>query len=277
MAGSSDDGSTAKLWALLGGIASLVAIVSWLGVSNAQELKAVLSESSPSSSSPAPSFGSTPDGPSETAETPDDPEPSDTDSGDPGWDDDFSGGSDEPESETPSPTPDPAEEAFKAVSAGDCLEAYDTGRGGDSIDWSPGVPSAPVPCNSQSAGLVQVTSTTDTTCPSGAGKASWTYTSVISGETTKLCVTRIYQKYYCVLGKRVGDNTRLGSMTAVDCEAQRIPAAYNRIIHITGVYQAPPSASPRNCALGPNDQTQYLAWLVNDDKLLLCAKIYQSG
>ncbi|MFB7274564.1 hypothetical protein [Streptomyces sp. NPDC056244] len=277
MAGSSDGDSTAKLWALLGGIASLVAIVSWLGVSNAQELKAVLNESSPTSSSSAPSFSSPPDEPSETVHIPDSPEPTDTDSDDPGWGDDSSGGSDDPESETPSPTPDPAEEAFKAVSVGDCLEVFDTGRGGDSIDWSADIPPAPVPCNIQAAGLVQVTSTTDTTCPSGAGKASWTYTSAVSGETTRLCVTRIYHKYYCVLGKRVGDNTRLGAMTAVDCNAQQIPAKYNRIIHITGVYQAPSNASPRNCALGPNDQTQYLAWLVNDDKLLLCAKIYQGG
>ncbi|MFB7273555.1 hypothetical protein [Streptomyces sp. NPDC056244] len=154
---------------------------------------------------------------------------------------------------------------------------YDTGRGGDSIDWSADVPPAPVPCHIQAAGLVQVTSTTDTTCPSGAGKASWTYTSDVSGETSKLCVTRIYHKYYCVLGKQVGDKTLLGSMTAVDCKAQRIPAAYNRIIHITGVYQASPNASTRNCAQGPNDQTRYLAWLVDDDKLLLCAQIFQGG
>ncbi|MFE1961530.1 hypothetical protein [Streptomyces sp. NPDC059479] len=179
--------------------------------------------------------------------------------------------------ETSSPASDPTEESFKAVSAGDCLEVYDTGRGGDRIDWSADVPPAPVPCHIQAAGLVQVTSTTDTTCPTGAGKASWAYTSDVSGETSKLCVTRIYHKYYCVLGKRVGDKTLLGSMTAVDCKAQRIPAAYNRIIHITGVYQAPPNASTRNCAQGPNDQTQYLAWLVDDDKLLLCAKIYQGG
>ncbi|MFE9888425.1 hypothetical protein [Streptomyces scopuliridis] len=271
MAGTSEDDSTSRLWAWLGGIASLLAILAWLGVSNAQEMKELLAESSPPSSS------STPHEPSETVHTPDDPETSDADTADPDSYDDSSGGSDEPGSETSSPTPDPTEESFKAVSVGDCLMVYDTGRGGDSIDWSADVPPAPVPCNSQGAGLVQVTSTTDTTCPSGAGKASWMYTSAVSGGTTKLCVTRIYQKYYCVLGKQVGDKTELGSMTAVDCRAQQIPAAYNRIIHITGVYQAPANAGPRNCAQGPGDQTQYLAWLVNDDKILLCAKIFQGG
>lgn len=249
----------------------MVAILGWFGVSNAQELKEVLAESSPPSSS------STPHEPSETVHTPDDPETSDADTGYPHSDDDSSGVSDEPDSETSSPTPDPTEESFNAVSVGDCLKVHDTGRRADSIDWSADVPPAPVPCNSQGAGLVQVTSTTDTTCPSGAGKASWTYTSPVSGETTKLCVTRVYQKYYCVLGKQVGDKTQLGSMTAVDCRAQQIPAAYNRIIHIRGVYQAPANAGPRNCVQGTSDQTQYLAWLVNDDKILLCATIFQGG
>ncbi|MFB6977614.1 hypothetical protein [Streptomyces scopuliridis] len=271
MAGATGDDSTSRLWAWLGGIASLLAILAWLGVSNAQEMKELLAESSPPSSS------STPYEPSETVDTPDAPETSDADTGDADSYDASSGGSGEPDSETSSPTPDPTEESFAAVSAGDCLEIYDTGRGVDSIEWSADVPPAPVPCNSQGAGLVQVTSTTDTTCPSGAGKASWMYASAVSGKTTKLCLTRIYQKYFCVLGKQVGDKTELGSMTAVDCKAQQIPAAYNRIIHIIGVYQAPASASPRNCAQRPDDQTQYLAWLVNDDKILLCATIYQGG
>ncbi|MFE4535265.1 hypothetical protein ACFRKB_09310 [Streptomyces scopuliridis] len=271
MAGASGDDSTSRFWAWLGGIASLLAILTWLGVSNAQEMKELLAESSPPSSS------STPYEPSETVDTPDTPETSDADTSDSDSYDDSSGGSDEPESETSSPTPDPTEESFTAVSAGDCLEIYDTGRRADSIEWSADVPPDPVPCNSQRAGLVQVTSTTDTNCPSGAGKASWMYTSAVSGRTTKLCVTRIYQKYYCVLGKQVGDKTELGSMTAVDCKARQIPAAYNRIIHIIGVYQAPANASSRNCVEGPDDRTQYLAWLMNDDRTLLCGTIYNGG
>lgn len=276
MAGASDDGSTGRLWALLGGIASALAILAWLGVSNAQELKAVLSDSPTPSASSTPGFGSIPDEPSETASTPDDPVSSETDSGDSGWDDDSIGGSDEPDPEI-SPTPDPTEESFKALSAGDCLEVFDTGRGGDRIDWSLDIPSPRVPCNIRAAGLVQVTSITDSTCPSDTGQASWTYTSAVSGETTKLCVTRIYQKFYCVLGNQVGDETRLGPMTAVDCNAQRIPAAYNRILHIIGVYQAPANAGPRDCAQGPNDRTQYVTWLVDDSRTLLCTKFFQPG
>ncbi|MPY53675.1 hypothetical protein [Streptomyces acidicola] len=271
MAGASEDDSTSRLWAWLGGIASVVAILGWFGVSNAQEMKELLAESSPPSSSSAPHESSG------TTYTPDDPEASDADSSGPDSDDDFGGSSDEPDSETSSPIPDPTEDSFKAVSVGDCLAVYDTGLQGTSIDWSADVPPDPVSCDSKGAGLVQVTSTADSTCPSGAGKASWAYTSAVSGETTKLCVTRIYHRYYCVLGKQVGDDTRLGSMTAVDCTARQIPAAYNRIIHITGVYQAPPGAGPRNCVQGAYDQRKYLAWLVDDGKTLLCATIFQGS
>lgn len=273
MTGSSDGDSTSKFWALLGGIASALAILAWLGVSNAQEFREVLVDSSPPSSSSS----STTLEPSETAHTPDETETGDVDTVGPDSGDGSSGESDEPEPETSSPTPDPTEESFKAVSVGDCLEVHDTGRRVGSIDWSVDVPPAPVPCNIQGAGLVQVTSTTNTTCPNGAGKSSWIYTSAVSRETTTLCVTRIYFKYYCVLGNQVGDETKLGSMTAVDCKAQQIPVAYNRIIHILGVYEAPQSAGPRNCVQGAYDQTQYLAWLVNDNKTLLCATFYRGG
>ncbi|MFJ1746451.1 hypothetical protein ACIOJD_09475 [Streptomyces sp. NPDC088116] len=271
MPGASEDDSTSKVWALLGGIASALAILAWLGVSNAQELRELIADPSSSGSS------STPYKPSETVDIPDGTETSDVGTADPDPDDDFSGGSDEPESETPSPTPDPTEESFKTVSVGDCLEIYDTGRSVDSLDWSAAVPPAAVPCDRQGSGLVQVTSTTDATCPNDAGKASWIYRSAVSGETATLCVTRIYFAYYCILGKQVGDKTQLGSMTAVDCKAQQIPAAYNRIIHIIGVYQAPSNAGPRNCVQGAYDQTQYLTWLVNDGKTLLCGTIYRGG
>jgi hypothetical protein len=286
MADGSDGDSAAKLWAWLGGIASLVAILTWLGVTNAHDLKGLLVDSSPPTSSPtpykpSPTVPSPPDsgtgGSDSGGGDSGDEDSGDGENGDPGSDAASSGGSDESGAGISSPTPDPTEESFKAVSVGDCLKVYDTGLGGTSIDWSADVPPAPVPCNSQAAGLVQVTSTTDTTCPSGAGQASWTYASSVSGDTTRLCVTRIYQKYYCVLGKRVGEKTQLGSMTAVDCKAPRIPSAYNRIIHITGVYQAPTDAGPRNCAQGAYDRTQYLAWLVNDNKTLLCATVYTGG
>ncbi|MER6140550.1 serine/threonine-protein kinase [Streptomyces sparsogenes] len=183
----------------------------------------------------------------------------------------------EPDPETSSPTPDPTEEAFKAVSVGDCLPVYDTGRRGGVIDWSADVPPTPVSCGSQWAGLVRVTSTSDSVCPSGNGKASWTYASSVSGETTKLCVSRIYLKNYCVLGKQSGDSISIGPMTAVDCRAGRVPSAYNQIMHISGVYQAPAGASARNCVEGPNDRRRYWAWLVDDGRTLLCTTIFQGS
>lgn len=269
MAGASGDDSTGRLWAWLGGIASLIAILTWLGVSNAQELKEVLTGASPPSSSSGPRE------PSETLRAPDGPE-SDADTGGPDSDDNFGGVSNKPESKISSPTPDPTEESFKGVSVGECLAVYDTGRGGNGIDWSADVPPDPVSCAASTA-LVQVTSTNATNCPISAGKSAWTYTSAVSGETTNLCVSRIYRKHYCVLGKQVGGDIQLGSMTAVDCKAQRIPAAYDRIIHIRGVYQAPPGGNARNCVEGAADQTQYLAWLVDDSKTLLCGTIFQGG
>lgn len=218
MAGDSTSDSTSRFWAGVAGVASLLSILTWFGVSDAHELKDVLA----SLLSPG------------------------------------------------------GRRSSSAVSVGDCLPVYDTGRGVSGVDWSVDVPPEPVSCDSESA-LIRVTDITDGICPSDAGEASWTYRSADSGETTKLCVTRIFHKYHCVLGRQVGDTTRLGSMTAVDCRAERIPAKYNRIIHILGVYQAPPAASARNCAQGAHDQTRYLIWLVDDDKTLLCAKIYQGN
>ncbi|WP_424887258.1 serine/threonine-protein kinase [Streptomyces sp. XH2] len=173
--------------------------------------------------------------------------------------------------------PDRKEEAFKAVSAGDCLPVYDTGRGGGAIAWSADVPPKPVSCSSQWAGLVRVTSTAGSVCPSGVGKASWTYASSGSGRTTKLCVTRIYLKNYCLLGKQSGDSITIGPMTAVDCRAQRVPAAYNQVMHISGVYRAPSGANAGNCRQGAYDRTRYWAWLVNDDEVLLCTTVFRDS
>ncbi|MGK5543921.1 serine/threonine-protein kinase [Streptomyces sp. URMC 127] len=173
--------------------------------------------------------------------------------------------------------PDPREAAFRAVSAGDCLPLYDTGRGRDTVAWSSEVPPKPVSCSSRWAGLVRVTSTTSSTCPSGAGKASWTYTSSGSGRTTKLCFTRIYLKDYCLLGQQSGDRIRLGPMTAVDCRAQQVPAAYNQVMHISGVYRAPAGAGAGNCRQGAYDRRQYWAWLVNDGEVLLCTTVFRNS
>ncbi|MFI1968522.1 hypothetical protein BLA24_05580 [Streptomyces cinnamoneus] len=183
----------------------------------------------------------------------------------------------EPVPRATSPAPDPTEKAFAAVSVGDCLAVYDTGRRGTTIDWSAGLPPKPVSCGSQSAGVVRVTSTTDSVCPGGTGKASWTYASPASGRTTKLCVTRVYLKHYCLLGRKSGDRVTIGPMTAVDCRAQRVPAAYNQVMYVTGVYRAPAGAGARDCVQGPNDRRRYWAWLVDGGDTLLCTTVFQTG
>lgn len=257
MAGASDDHSTAKLWALLGGIASVLSILTWLGASNAAELKDLLADSPSSSSSPAPSTSSP------TAHTRDDPGTSE-------------GSTDKPSPEPSTPTPDPTEEAFKAISAGDCLTLYDTGRGGTtSINWSVDVPPGPVSCAGEQA-LVRATAT-NAACPNGHGKSYWSYRSAATGNTTKICLTRIYHATYCMLGRQSGDSISLGMMTSVACRREPVPSPYNQIMHITGVYRAPAGANANNCRRAAGDQTRYWSWLVDDGATLLCTTIYQGG
>ncbi|MFE7408854.1 LppU/SCO3897 family protein [Streptomyces laurentii] len=286
VADASGDHSTAKLWALLGGIASLLSILTWLGASNAAELKDLLSESSPtgSPSTSAPGTSRPPahisgdsggsgdsgdsgdsgssrgSGTSDTSETPDAGQGSD----------------DKPDPGPTTPPPDPTEEAFKARSPGDCLPLYDTGRGGDTrIAWNVNVPPAPVSCSDGRA-LVRVTAT-DTTCPTGDGKSYWSYQSVTTGTTRTLCLSRVYHAYYCLLGRQSGDSITLGPMTAVACRREPVPVPYNQIMHIMGVYRAPAGATAANCRQSAGDRTRYWAWLMDDGATLLCTTIYQGG
>ncbi|KAF3468526.1 hypothetical protein [Streptomyces sp. Tu 3180] len=245
------------MWALIGGIASVLSILAWLGVSNAAELKDLLAGSPPPSSSP------TPYTPSPTVRTPDDPGTS-------------KGSTAESATGPSTPSPDPTEEAFEAISAGDCLAVYDTGRGGTAgIDWSVDVPPDPVSCAGEQA-QVQVTAT-DTDCPTGYGKSYWSYHSSTTGDTTKLCLSRIYHTNYCLLGQQSGDSISLGLMTAVACRREPVPVPYNQIMHITGVYRAPAGADANNCRRVTGDQTRYWAALVDDGATLLCTTIYQGG
>ncbi|MBU6529533.1 hypothetical protein ACFUIW_26140 [Streptomyces sp. NPDC057245] len=258
MTDASGDHSTAKWLAVLGGLASVVSILAWLGLSDAAELKDLLTSSSPSSSS------TTPYTPPSTADTTDDPGMKERNT------DDESG------PESPTPTPDPTEEAFKAVSVSDCLAVHDTGRGGaTSIDWSSDAPPDPVPCADVRA-QVQVTAT-DTDCPTGYGKSYWSYWSDATSTTTKLCLTRIYHANYCLLGQQSGDSISLGLMTAVDCQRKPVPSPYNQIMSITGVYRAPAGANANNCLRVAGDQTPYWTALVDDGATLLCTTIYQGG
>ncbi|MFE2280152.1 hypothetical protein ACFXAE_23575 [Streptomyces sp. NPDC059454] len=261
VAAASGDHSAAKSWALLGGIASLLSILAWLGVGSPGELKDLLADSPPSGSSPTPYTSS-----------PNDRIPDDSDNGE--------GSADEPDPEpstpTPTPAPDPTEAAFEAVSAGDCLPVHDTGRGGTtSVDWSAGAPPDPVSCAGEQA-QVQVTAV-NTDCPTGYGKSYWSYRSTTTGDTTKLCLSRVYHAGYCILGRQSGDSVSLALMTAVACRREPVPVPYNQIMHITGVYRAPAGADANNCRRVADDQTRYWAALVDDGATLLCTTIYQGS
>lgn len=144
------------------------------------------------------------------------------------------------------------------------------------------MPPAPVASCKSTDALVHVSkvATTASSCSRGPDKSSWSYRGLNDNTDTVLCLTRIYHKNYCLLGKQSGNSAnptiRLGALTAVDCKASRVPATYNQIMHITGVYQATAGTTAANCRRGQGDQTTYYGWKMNDGKTLLCTMIYRS-
>ncbi|MGW2678900.1 serine/threonine-protein kinase [Streptomyces sp. NPDC001436] len=173
----------------------------------------------------------------------------------------------EPPHPTPSATRDLREEAFQAVTAGSCLPLYDTGVPGK---WNADTPPGPVRCDGEQA-HVQVGSVTSGDCPSGAGRTNWRYKS------TNLCLTRIFRVGYCLLAKAPSDGPVLGTFTLVDCQAPRIPADYDYILHITGVYRAPANPTTANCRRSQGDSTDYRSWTMLDASVLLCTTFYHHG
>ncbi|WAP57911.1 LppU/SCO3897 family protein [Streptomyces sp. S465] len=174
---------------------------------------------------------------------------------------------------SPTVAPDPTAEAYRAVSPGDCLAVYDTGYG----DYNTQMP-APVDCGAGKAFMwVSAVRSSGGACPQGPGQNYMAYTS--RGRTTALCLTRQFKVGYCLLAEQTGSGQQArmnaGLMTVVDCEAKRVPARYNRILHITGVYKAPANASAANCARVQGDRTYYWSWVVNDGRTLLCTMVYQ--
>ncbi|MFD8864525.1 protein kinase [Streptomyces sp. NPDC059590] len=189
-----------------------------------------------------------------------------------------SGGSDdtepepEPETTSPEPEPDPTEEAFKAVSSGDCLDVVDTGYGGlTKYDWSEEKP------NTTSCGYgtrVKVTSTADD-CPSGVAKATWSYYSTSSGERTALCLTGQYRQGDCLLAKHEGSNiSSIAMLSSPNCTDRKVPVAYNEILVVTDIYRANASTGTEVCRHGQYDMNTYWSTKVDDGATLLCLKAY---
>lgn len=168
------------------------------------------------------------------------------------------------------PPPDPTQEAFRSVAVGSCLPVYMTGYGNE---WSHSVPPDPVSCSSSYAGLFQVTrvGTSSAQCSTGAGHTSWSYDSA-SGERTTLCLERVWVPRFCVLatGDGAGGVASLGTATAVDCDADRIPVEYDYVLVVAAVYRAPANATSADCREGPYDSRTYWSLLVDEGAVLVC-------
>lgn len=194
----------------------------------------------------------------------------DADSGSENQDND-AGGGEEPEppqtTEQPEPT-DSTEEVFRAVVPGTCLPVYRDGS-----DWNVSVPPDPVSCRSDRAGLFEVTyvDTGSTTCPTGVGLDGWSYYSTVTGDTTTLCLDRVWVRYYCVLAESSGDGiASIGHTTAVDCGATNVPVPYDAILVVAAVYRAPPGANASNCRTHAQDASRYWSLLAHSGKTLVC-------
>ncbi|MDW6065624.1 hypothetical protein SAZ11_57370 [Streptomyces sp. FXJ1.4098] len=177
----------------------------------------------------------------------------------------------EPETTSPEPEPDPTEEAFKAVSYGDCLDVVDTGYGGTTkYDWSEEEP------NTTSCGYgtrVKVTGTTGD-CPTGVGKATWSYYSTSSGERTELCLTGQYRQGDCLLAKHEGNTiSSIAMLSSPNCTDRRVPVPYNEILVVTDVYRAT-GAGAEVCRHGQYDSNTYWSTEVDDGATQLCVKAY---
>ncbi|MDW6060372.1 hypothetical protein SAZ11_23210 [Streptomyces sp. FXJ1.4098] len=174
---------------------------------------------------------------------------------------------------TPTVAPDPTADAYRAVSAGDCLAVYDTGNGG----YNTQVPYR-VGCSAYNAYMwVNAVRSSSSACSQGPGQNYMSYTTS-RGQTIALCLTRQFKVGYCLMAKQSGSGQsaqmRAGLMTVVECDG-KVPARYNQILHITGVYKAPANPSASNCARVQGDRTYYWSWVVNGGRTLLCTMVYQ--
>ncbi|MFB7911805.1 hypothetical protein ACFC1T_35765 [Kitasatospora sp. NPDC056076] len=169
---------------------------------------------------------------------------------------------------TPTPTPpplppDPADVAFAAVRAGDCLDVYDTGWG----TWSRTVPVA-VDCRGGSAfNRVAVVATAAAGCPAGGGRAAYVHTNR-DHSVTVLCLERQFRYGQCFLGHtpdhRTIDNGFLGVVW--DCTLRQGPSTANAMLAITAVV-----TSRDNC---PAHNGRYGAeWPVLDGTTKVCAVV----
>ncbi|MFD9871697.1 serine/threonine protein kinase [Streptomyces niveus] len=175
----------------------------------------------------------------------------------------------EPEPE-PEPEPDPTEDAFKAVSVGDCLDVFDTGYGGaKKYDWSEEEPNT-APCGDS---RVRVYRTSDD-CESAQDQATWSYYSTSSGERTALCLEGQYHNGDCLLADNDGDSASIAMLSSVNCTDRKVPRAYNDIFVITAIYRATASTTTADCRAGQYDRNTYWSQKVDGGATMLCMRAY---
>lgn len=94
-------------------------------------------------------------------------------------------------------------------------------------------------------------------CPSGVGKATWSYYSTGSGERTALCLAGQYHQGDCLLAKHETNNviSSIAMLSAPNCTDRRVPIAYNEILVVTDLYRATPGAAPRSAGTGSTTAT----------------------
>lgn len=66
-----------------------------------------------------------------------------------------------------------------------------------------------------------------------------------------------------------GGVSYLGTFTAVDCDADRIPQEYDYVLVVSAVYQAPANAGAEHCRQSAYDARQYWSLLVDEDATLV--------
>ncbi|MFF2726694.1 serine/threonine-protein kinase [Streptomyces sp. NPDC058008] len=171
----------------------------------------------------------------------------------------------------PEPAPDEDDEAFGAVSSGDCLTASDDGYG----DWSTDTPET-VDCDAADAYL-RVTSAgsgvSSSDCPSGSGASHWTHSGSKPEFGTTLCVQRQFRVGQCFPAKHRGDRMVDGRLLTVwGCGRGSVPEGYNAILEITGRWRAESAYPPGYCAESEDDREDYWRFEVDGDRTVLCVR-----
>lgn len=147
--------------------------------------------------------------------------------------------SDEYSEEISTTTSDSTAEAFEGVVEGSCLPIYQDGN----EEWNTSTPPDPVPCNSKTAGVFKVISTSESSSECtirSTDYVPWSY------EDTTLCLDRVWIPDFCVLAETTSEGTDVGETTAVDCTAPEITGRYNTVLVVSSVRDDPSD----NCAPG---------------------------